>query len=740
MTEGQEWALAQLKDIEAASAAFEILAVTPPSAGRMTLRVEIRVDCSDYERAKGGLPLLDRETFMLNIPEAFPLQLPEVDSTDRRFAEFPHVQWGTHLCLYQAPNTEWHPEDGMFGFTERLDVWLKAGALGELDPIGAPLHPPAVYSSRNQCIVPRVNTPLVEFPWWAGYAEIVRESTGAVILGPWHALGTNVPEKRLAGAILLPTSMPFEYPATIRDLLGTLAQRQVTMTVIEAILTLTALRAEAGKSLYLLLGAAMRGIAGAEKRLQHLACWYVAPERADELRAIALHADNTDQATTLAAFEKWSATATLDWCPVREDRSEIVIPRDTGSAMQWWRGKRVVILGCGALGSSVALLIARARASHIRLYDSALVAPGVLVRQHFDDWHIGYTKVSAAKIQLKEVNPAVDISDHHGNIVTALLKEPTSLFDADVVINATASPRVSTAIEQLFVRADLDHPPILSMAIGHRADTGLLTLAVNAAPGATLDLDRRAKLALANAINGREYLDEFWPEAGARGKPFQPEPGCSDPTFIGSAADAMGFAATFLNIGSRWLASSGSQRAAAVRAVHVDRHARAPGMLEFEWPSDQLVHDHKSGFQIRLSRDAERDLLAWVRRGVRTRGARIETGGLLFGEINEYLKIAWISEVSGPPPDSVASAIEFVCGVQGTRALHDEKRARTRGSVRFIGMWHTHPGGIAEPSGTDLAAVEKLRKVPERAPRHFLMLILGGALPTLHMGGFLFGK
>ena len=60
MTEGQDWALAQLKDIEAASAALQFLAVTPPAGDRVTLLVEISIDCSSYERAKGGLPLLDR--------------------------------------------------------------------------------------------------------------------------------------------------------------------------------------------------------------------------------------------------------------------------------------------------------------------------------------------------------------------------------------------------------------------------------------------------------------------------------------------------------------------------------------------------------------------------------------------------------------------------------------------------------------------------------------------------------
>ena len=739
MTEGQDWALAQLKDIEAASSALNILAIKPPTAERTALVVEISVDCSSYERAKGGLPLLERESFTLSIPAAFPLRPPEVDAQDKRFAGFPHVQWTHHLCLYQAPDTEWHPEDGMFGFIERLDVWLKAGAIGALDPIGEPLHPPAVYTSRSEYIVPRVDTPVVEPPWWAGYAEIVRESTGAVILGAWHAYDSNVPEGRLAGAVLMPESMPFEYPSTMRELLDVLAERHVTATVVRAILNLTALRTEGGKALYIVLGAAMRGTAGAEKRQQHLACWHVSPERAAALRTL-ISSESTDDFAASTSFTKWSTEAILEWCPVREDRPEIVVPRDVGSPMQWWRGKRVAIFGCGALGSSVALLIARARAACIRLYDNALVPPGVLARQHFDEWHIGYTKVSATKIQLQAINPAAEITDHHGNLVTALLKDPTPIFNADVVINTTASSSVATAIEQLFIGSERQYPPVLSMIVGHRAEYGLLTLAVNDAPGAVLDLDRRAKIALANAINAREYFDEFWPEAGTRGRLFQPEPGCSDPTFVGSAADVLGLTAAFLNVGSGWLAARAVPRAAALRAAHVSGALGTPPLLKFDWPSDRLIIERKRGFQIRLAKDAERDLLAWVRRGIRTHGARVETGGLLFGEVNEYLKVIWISEVSGPPPDSVASASEFVCGVQGTRGLHDEKRARTRGAVRFIGMWHTHPGGVAEPSGTDLAAVEKLRRVPERAPRHFLMMILGGALPAPQIEGFLFAR
>jgi proteasome lid subunit RPN8/RPN11 len=72
--------------------------------------------------------------------------------------------------------------------------------------------------------------------------------------------------------------------------------------------------------------------------------------------------------------------------------------------------------------------------------------------------------------------------------------------------------------------------------------------------------------------------------------------------------------------------------------------------------------------------------------------------------------------------------------------LHEEKEHRTRGAVRFLGMWHTHPGGIAEPSGTDLGAMQKLRASAKRPPRNFLMLIVGGHSPDYEIQGYLFGR
>ena len=116
-------------------------------------------------------------------------------------------------------------------------------------------------------------------------------------------------------------------------------------------------------------------------------------------------------------------------------------------------------------------------------------------------------------------------------------------MSADVIVNATASTTVATALEKLFRSTPKAHPPIISMALGHRADQALMTMAVQAVPGITLDIDRRSKIAFCNTAHAKHVLDEFWPVEIGRTRLFQPEPGCSSPTFRGSAADVMALSA-----------------------------------------------------------------------------------------------------------------------------------------------------------------------------------------------------
>jgi len=314
------------------------------------------------------------------------------------------------------------------------------------------------------------------------------------------------------------------------------------------------------------------------------------------------------------------------------------------------------------------------------------------------------------------------------------------ILDADVIVDATASSTVSAAIECHFRKSPGKRPPLVSLVLGHNADFGMMTLASPVFPGLSMDLDRRSKLAFAASSKGQRFSEEFWPTNPQRRKPFQPEPGCSSPTFRGSYADVLGLTARMTNIAALWLSKSDLISRSFAMNLSGGGIATGPSReIEISWLPYSILNERRHGYELRLSQEAMAAIMSWTKRSERICGSRTETGGVLFGQVDEFLKVVWIDEVSGPPPDSIASPEIFVCGVAGVKEMNDEKIKRNSGSVSFVGMWHTHPLGLPIPSPIDLAAMAQLLKDKDAyRGRHFLMLIVGGTSksPTMSAGMF----
>jgi integrative and conjugative element protein (TIGR02256 family) len=106
-----------------------------------------------------------------------------------------------------------------------------------------------------------------------------------------------------------------------------------------------------------------------------------------------------------------------------------------------------------------------------------------------------------------------------------------------------------------------------------------------------------------------------------------------------------------------------------------------------------------------------------------------ETGGLLLGQIDDASRVIWVSFApTPPPPDSEHRPDAFVHGVEGVADRIDRYQRASAGTVGFVGMWHTHPGGLAAPSPTDLQGMGRLLSPAGRAPRRALLMILGGCV------------
>lgn len=742
MTEGQRLALRQLEAVAAAERpALEIVDVRAPDEDRARLQVEVSLDCSGIRHRSPGIRLRQRERLRIYVDPDFPWDYPAVYATHSDWAGAPHVQWGSFLCLYQAPAVEWQPHDGMFGFLERLDLWLTRAAVGELDPAGAPLHPPAVLSTgAAPRLIVRANAPEVAEDAWIGLAKLHRENQHRIDLVGWTD-DLSGDSDDVAPAVLLPTPMDWEYPTTVRGLLDALAARGVGWRLLLAMLRIGSLRRPKEAGMPLIVGTPMRRLASGETK-QHLAAWYLSDTIANGLR-LSISALSEDQQRREIGEEveriitEWADNATVSWCRINELRPEVTERRDSHSPLrQAFAGKTAAVWGCGAIGAHAAEWITRAGAAKLLVYDNASVHPGILARQPFTDADVGQAKAIVLAKRLKAINPDLEVEPCVENVLTGPLARDDWHDGADVVVDATAAVAVASKLEAVRRREGAGEATAIAMLVGHTAERGICVISPPGYSGATTDVLRRTKLACTSrpALDG--FADEFWPDP-PRTEHFQPEPGCSDATFRGSGAEVASLTATLLTAAATEIATSTPHASAQLIALPSAAHS-GRRQARLEWPADAVLEDGMGRYEVRISQSALRTIRTWINRNNRTGDPLSETGGVLLGQRDLATGVLWVDEASGPPPDSLANRDEFICGIAGIADLNDEKRARTRRSTRFVGMWHTHPGARALPSSRDVSSMSRLvtlEPLPEQ-----LMLIIGDQGTEPELGAYVFAR
>lgn len=740
MTGGQAFALWQLREIAAADpGCVEIEEIKEPTDERPLLWVTISVRIGRLPHVADGLRLRERETFYLGIPEGFPLHKPSVWVGHTRFAGKPHVQWSRHLCLFQA-STEWNPSDGMFGLLDRLDYWLRKGALNQLDPEGEPLHPPAVYGDVRigKRFIPRANAPSFERTFWLGFARIVHHPNHVEIT-EWFDLNSVPADTGCAMSLLFGSPLPWEYPTKVDELFRECERHGVAKEFLFTILKAGASLTPAGQPLYMILGAPMRGIAGGTRK-QHLSVWAISEKDLESIRlTIGQDYDSADLAKMRNDFEelliKVLATMSISWCPVLEARPEVTVRRDEDSHLSFFRDKSISIWGCGALGAPIAIHLCRAGAKRLVLRDKGIVTPGVLVRQPYFEADICAPKVDALKNQILQIRPELEVEALQSDIETLLAPGQSWTDGTELVIDATASDLVRRCLEMIW--NSTSQVPVASLMWDRTAMRLITALVDPEFSGATWDVLRKTKIALLKDPYLVDYADSFFP-ADVTEKPFQPEPGCSEPTFIGSAADSAALAAIGLNIIAQQLIDLSS----GVAISNVFSQPTGSG----NWSSPSSVNvmadfvlpmgDH----EVRISPAAMKQVEGWVNQNRRTRSRSVETGGLLWGEWDDATRIVWVTDASGPPSDSYHSAEHFVCGIAGTREEHEARVRQTRRSVGYIGMWHTHPTSRPLPSVTDFTGMHNILTAGDLPPRKNLLLIFGRCSRFDAVGAFLFRR
>jgi len=100
-----------------------------------------------------------------------------------------------------------------------------------------------------------------------------------------------------------------------------------------------------------------------------------------------------------------------------------------------------------------------------------------------------------------------------------------------------------------------------------------------------------------------------------------------------------------------------------------------------------------------------------------------ETGGILVGYYTEDLKYAVICMVTGPPTDSKFGPYWFQ---RGNRGLKKILETASQENQYYLGEWHYHPKGIANPSDQDLIQMSKIANKRDYYCPEPIMIIIAG--------------
>lgn len=736
MTPGQQRAVKELKRIQFSDPdRFEIL--TEPEIVNDWLFINISLKLGSMELADGGLDLREREDFILKVPPDFPFDKPVIRVAHKRFAKFPHVIWRTLLCLYQS-SIEWNPTDSLYGFFDRLLLWLKKAAMNDMDPHEGPLEPPHYNTDFTQLpFVIRRNTPFLVGETWFGLAEL-KKYPNRMELVAWNDLSGEWPEETTpALVIVLTDSMPIEFPSYGKGLFDELDNQGIDKHRVLLNLRLTAKLTAEGEPAYIVLAIPMRRSPEGEEKF-HIAVWSISPDSAHSLRLASPSDKDPDQLSEIkekldSSTLKIIELSKVSWCKILEDRDEILVRRDTGTPMSWFRDKKVLILGCGALGSWVAEIISRSNCKLIHLVDNSIVKPGLLVRQNFRLDDIGENKAIAIGRRLKKISHVSSIEGFSIEAHKFITEDKVRFAGYDLVLDCTASSIFQMKLERDWGQFKPQSPALASLIIDGKAKSCIGVVLPNncleSIWGAYINLKHRL------CLDGdqKEILESFYNTEKIAGELFQPEPGCSDPTFVGSTADIMILVSTALNQIIRCSEYNNMPMGISFSSPIIDRIGSLRSI-----PLPESLEIETGHYRVRVCNNVFTETRGWVKHNNRERSHNHETGGLLWGAWDDTINVIWVFDASGPPPDSSHDPGHFLCGVEGTLSEHEKRVKRSYGTNGFVGFWHTHPNTASKQSLTDLFGMSTLVAQFGQNQKRALMIIFGRNIENPSAGIYIY--
>ncbi len=381
----------------------------------------------------------------------------------------------------------------------------------------------------------------------------------------------------------------------------------------------------------------------------------------------------------------------------------------------------ILAVGCGALGSKVAMHLARAGLTNMTLVDHDALLPHNLVRHSLLAGRVSDNKADALREEINHIyRGQAEVRAVPSSGIDILRGKRKYLLDQNAwLIDTTAS----IAFEQALIACQqLDNIRVMRAELAHRGQIGMMSIEGSNRNPRLDDI----KAYLSTLACEQDYLSD-WLKAGRaaekRDLQFEEVPigmGCHTDTMV-LADDEISFHAALMSIDFK-------------RQI---MQASGEGYLQLSFFSDEgdlprqqmsvptvevLRAENNEQWEIRVTEPVKREILRSV-----AESAPNETGGILIGDVNPIHKVVYVTKVLPPPPDSRSTPYMFVRGIKDIPDAVRRIQSRTGGWIDYVGEWHSHPGGGGQMSQQDKIAARQLQAVLKPADKLVHIMI---ATPT----------
>lgn len=370
--------------------------------------------------------------------------------------------------------------------------------------------------------------------------------------------------------------------------------------------------------------------------------------------------------------------------------------------------RRIVAIGIGALGSQVAMNLARSGSGEWTLVDDDAFMPHNAVRHALEGgFVVGRNKAECVAAYMNSITPSDEMArflpvnyhkpgDHRNQLAEVIEA-------SDLILDMSASVAVAREL------SDEDR--------GSRAVSLFLAPSGQDLVMLAEDSGRRLRLGDLEVLYYKAVVTKPELEGHLRvdGSTMRYGASCRDVSVLMSQTTV----GTLAGIGAAAVQQTREDTGAAIRVWRMHPQTMSVSALDVELDDFEEVSQH--GWRVRVSRGLFADVLA--RREERLPN---ETGGILIGGVDHARRCVHIVQALGSPPDSEEWPTMYIRGVKGLEAERKRVVTATDGNLNYLGEWHSHPRGAStRPSVDDAKVFDWICELAADEDRPAIMLIIG---------------